>query len=699
VLLAALSLGGCAADTATQVLVVLRAETGFEAARALTVRVERADGTVAFESTEPLTDPLPEPLARVPLVPLDGDATRTFRVRAALLDGSGQRLAELEASGGYTADTLRELSLWFEAACAGVLDCGPGRTCSGGTCLGACFVPTEVGAEPRAAPTCGECQECSDRVCTARAEESPCGCAGDRCRGGACAVARPTTSVVGGQLHTCAGSGGTLYCWGGNRVGQLGTGAGSTTTPTRVDLDGWAETTAAQDHTCAVLIGGARTCWGWNGNAQLGNGAVERRAIGRPTLAPAGDLSWSTLASGWFHTCGLTRDRRLACWGSNSRSASAEPAATEAVVLPTPVDDSVTWSGVTAGGFHSCGVKSDGSLWCWGMNESGELGLGDAADREAPTQVGCTDGRCTTGWTTVGAGSFHTCAIRGAGELWCWGGGQNGQLGVGTNATEDSATLPRACRARRVAQRRRRHLAQLRPPERRQPVVLGPQRPRPARPGRHADAPRTRDRPRPRTHRLAARGRRTRAHLRHRQRSLVVVLGRERRRPAGPRPRRRARDAPRARVHTGALRCAARVRDSEPVNESPATPAWRGTRPGPTQTSSHVRVARMDGCGPAPPAAGPFLAPLRPRATSRVARMDGCGPAPPAAGPILAPLRPRATSAWRGWMGAVRLRRPRDPSWLRSDLEPRPRGADGWVRSGSAGRGTHPGSAQTGSSA
>lgn len=442
VLLTALTLGGCAADTATQVLVVLRAETGFEAARALTVRVERADGTVAFESTEPLTDPLPEPLARVPLVPLDGDATRTFRVRAALLDGSGQRLAELEASGGYTADTLRELSLWFEAACAGVLDCGPGRTCSGGTCLGACFVPTEVGAEPRAAPTCGECQECSDRVCTARADESPCGCAGDRCRGGACAVARPTTAVVGGQLHTCAGSGGTLYCWGGNRVGQLGTGAGSTTTPTRVDLSGWAETTAAQDHTCAVLIGGARTCWGWNGNAQLGNGAVERRAIGRPTPAPAGDLSWSTLASGWFHTCGLTRDRRLACWGSNSRSASAEPAAAEAVVLPTPVDDSTTWAGVTAGGFHSCGVKSDGSLWCWGMNESGELGLGDAADRDTPTQVGCTDGRCTTGWTTVGAGSFHTCAIRGAGELWCWGGGQNGQLGVGTNATEDIA-LPR----------------------------------------------------------------------------------------------------------------------------------------------------------------------------------------------------------------------------------------------------------------
>ncbi len=431
--------GACADDTATQVLVVLRAEAGLEAARALAVEVTRADGTVAYQATHALADPRPEPLARIPLVPLDDDATRTFRVRATLLDAAGAPLAEVEASGGYTAGALRELNLWFERACLGVLDCGRGRTCSGGTCVGACFAPAEPGSEAVARPTCGECQECRDRVCAARADDSPCGCAGDRCQGGACAVARPAAAVFGGHLHTCAGSGGSLYCWGSNRVGQLGTGGASTTAPVRVDLDGWAEGTAAQDHTCAVKIGGGRACWGWNGHAQLGLGRTENRATSRPVDAPDGDPAWSALASGWFHTCGLTRDRRVACWGGNGRGAAGQPLAMERVESPAFVDGAADWTAVAAGGFHACGLKSDGTLWCWGMNESGELGLGDAADRAAPAPVSCVGGACASGWTGLGAGSFHTCGIRGAGELWCWGGGLNGQLGVGAGTSEDSA--------------------------------------------------------------------------------------------------------------------------------------------------------------------------------------------------------------------------------------------------------------------
>ena len=218
------------------------------------------------------------------------------------------------------------------------------------------------------------------------------------------------------------------------RVAQLGIGStSSTNAPVRVDLGGWSEIAAAQDHTCATLSGGARRCWGRNGSAQLGTGGTEDRSNTRPVDAPGGDPLWSTLATGWFHTCGLTRDRQLACWGGNSRSASAEPLGVESVTRPKLVDDARDWAAVAAGGFHSCALKSDGSIWCWGMNESGELGLGDAADRADPAAIPMS------GWTALGAGSFHTCAIRGDGELWCWGGGANGQLGVGTRASDDSS--------------------------------------------------------------------------------------------------------------------------------------------------------------------------------------------------------------------------------------------------------------------
>jgi alpha-tubulin suppressor-like RCC1 family protein len=94
---------------------------------------------------------------------------------------------------------------------------------------------------------------------------------------------------------------------------------------------------------------------------------------------------------------------------------------------------------VTAGGFHACGRKRDGTLWCWGLNGSGELGVGDAVNRFEPVQTGCDAGRCFEDWVAVAAGDFHTCAIREGGELWCWGGGLNGQLGVGPLMDRDSS--------------------------------------------------------------------------------------------------------------------------------------------------------------------------------------------------------------------------------------------------------------------
>jgi alpha-tubulin suppressor-like RCC1 family protein len=432
-------LGACQPDAATQVLVLIRAQPGFDDASQVRVRVEAGDGALAYEGTRSVDPRSPEPLARVPLIPKDGDASRSFRLVAELLNADDQVLARIEANAGYQLDTLSELHLWFDRSCRGVVDCGPGRTCEGGSCVGACFRPSTLGELEASRPECGECQSCSDRVCVAVADDSPCGCPKDRCRGGACTPARPTNTIFGGHLHTCAGSGNDLYCWGSNRVGQLGTGGSSTTSPAKVMGGGWGEGTAAQEHTCVVKIGGTRACWGWNGNAQLGLGVAENQAQRTPIVPTTGDLEWTTLASGWFHTCGLTKTRGLACWGLNQGGASGQAVAVERVLTPTLVDGAEDWSAIAAGGFHSCGLKSDGTLWCWGLNESGELGLGDSADRTTPTQTGCPNGSCLGEWTAIGAGSFHTCAIRADGELWCWGGGLNGQLGVGPLSTEDSA--------------------------------------------------------------------------------------------------------------------------------------------------------------------------------------------------------------------------------------------------------------------
>lgn len=440
VALLSVALLSCGSHPSTQVIVLFHAEPSIRAdAASIRVVVEDAEGEVAHESTRPPPAGV-GPLARVPIVPEGGDATRVFRIVGTLLDATGAEIARAEAVAGYTEDALRELHLWFDESCRGVTTCGDGRTCDRGMCVGACFEPSAPGTTTRSAPSCGECHQCLAKTCAPLTDGTSCGCPGDACSGGQCVTAKPIFSVYGGHLHTCASTRTReLFCWGSNRVGQLGTGGGATASPALVDTGASLLGTgvAATDHTC-WLLGADRYCWGWNDNANLGLGHTDGSPFTTPQPPPSGDPAWDALDSGWYFSCGLTQDGRVLCWGGNSRGESGVDPATDRVATPTAIDDGTDWIELGSGGFHSCAIKRDGTLWCWGMNDSGELGVGDATNRFEEIQSGCPSGDCLSDWTSVAAGDFHTCAIRENGELWCWGGGLNGQLGVGSAVDIDS---------------------------------------------------------------------------------------------------------------------------------------------------------------------------------------------------------------------------------------------------------------------
>jgi alpha-tubulin suppressor-like RCC1 family protein len=84
------------------------------------------------------------------------------------------------------------------------------------------------------------------------------------------------------------------------------------------------------------------------------------------------------------------------------------------------------WASVTAGYDHTCGLRTDGTAWCWGYNRQGGLGVGDVLRRLRPEQVGVD-----TNWATLSGGRYHTCAVRTRGVAWCWGDDIEGQLGDG----------------------------------------------------------------------------------------------------------------------------------------------------------------------------------------------------------------------------------------------------------------------------
>jgi alpha-tubulin suppressor-like RCC1 family protein len=239
-------------------------------------------------------------------------------------------------------------------------------------------------------------------------------------------------SITAGGAHTCGirTKDNALYCWGGNGYGQLGDGTKiNRSIPTRIGDSAWYAIIAGEDfdgsQTCGIEeVGRKLYCWGRNGYGEVGDGTS---GVGTEKITPAkiSDQAWSELATGCFHTCALKADGKAYCWGYNydGQIGDGTSGTGSDKTTPTKAGDG-TWASITAGWHHTCGIKPDGSLYCWGYNESGQLGTGTTTNRSVPTRIG------EDTWTAVTAGDKHTCALNAAdNKIYCWGSNGWGQLG------------------------------------------------------------------------------------------------------------------------------------------------------------------------------------------------------------------------------------------------------------------------------
>jgi alpha-tubulin suppressor-like RCC1 family protein len=183
---------------------------------------------------------------------------------------------------------------------------------------------------------------------------------------------------------------GALYCWGRNPGGEAGLGPDvvQARAPTRVgEADDWVSIAASQHHTCGVRADGSLWCFGSNGHNELGVVAVldDSPVVQEPAQAGS-ELDWKSVAVGWFHTCALKRDDRLFCWG---RAIEGQLGVRSVDPLPAPnlITSPARFTRIALGHFHSCGVDDAGTLHCWGMNEDGQLGVGDLERRHMPVAV------------------------------------------------------------------------------------------------------------------------------------------------------------------------------------------------------------------------------------------------------------------------------------------------------------------------
>jgi alpha-tubulin suppressor-like RCC1 family protein len=249
------------------------------------------------------------------------------------------------------------------------------------------------------------------------------------------------SSIATGRDHSCGivvTPPGAAYCWGSNGYGQLARDDGTTAdSASPVAVGGglvFSSIATGYLHTCGIVVSppGAAYCWGFNGNAQLGDGTYNS-----PTspVAVIGGLTFSSIVTGYVHTCGIVISPPGAayCWGNdNGQLGDGTTSESDDTVSPVAVSGGLAFSSIAAGGLHTCGivVSPPGAAYCWGRNSNGQLGA------ESPAYFSISFVAVTGGlmFSSITTSSYHTCGIivSPPGAAYCWGSNDFGQLGDGT---------------------------------------------------------------------------------------------------------------------------------------------------------------------------------------------------------------------------------------------------------------------------
>ena len=278
---------------------------------------------------------------------------------------------------------------------------------------------------------------------------------------GVVALGAKAVDVQAGDLHSCALlESGEVMCWGSGGDGRLGYGntdaIGDDELPWAAGVVNTGGSVVALDvgyaQTCVILESGYATCWGNNGNRQLGvnnsQSIGDDETPGSVGVINAGD-TLSDIVTGGSHSCALRDDEELVCWGRNhegqlgiDNSLNADWYLSENNIETLIAQLPFAPVQLDLGGSHSCAVLANGRVSCWGTGASGRLGYGDIQDQGDDEPPGDTVQLGPVTPVQVTTGDEHTCALLQGGEVMCWGEGADGRLGYGNTERIGDNELP-----------------------------------------------------------------------------------------------------------------------------------------------------------------------------------------------------------------------------------------------------------------
>lgn len=234
--------------------------------------------------------------------------------------------------------------------------------------------------------------------------------------------------VSGGADHSAViTSSGTIASRGDNTYGQIGDGTTTTASGLTLNITGstyWIKLSCGTNNTLAIKLDGTLWGWGRNDSGQLGDNTVLNKSS--PVQTVSGSNTWSEISCGNSHTLAVKTDGTLWSWGLNHLGQLGDGTT---INKSSPVQiPGNTWSKVYAGIDNSAAIKRDGTLYLWGNNNGGILGDNTAVNKSSPVQT-IAGGQ----WKQVACGNTHTLGIKTDGTVWSWGSDTYGELATFTS--------------------------------------------------------------------------------------------------------------------------------------------------------------------------------------------------------------------------------------------------------------------------
>ena len=229
-------------------------------------------------------------------------------------------------------------------------------------------------------------------------------------------ISNSKTGTAGQNFTLGIRSDNRLFAWGMNTQGQLGIGDTITrSSPSQIGTSSWTSVSAGGSHSLAIRSDGSIWSWGYNDQGQLGYSTL-----------------WTAINTNYNCAFGLKADGSLWSWGANYNGVLGLSTDTIARSSPTQIGTNKTWLSLVQGASNAgAAIRNDNTLWMWGTNTNGELGLGDTIPRSSPTQL-------PGSWSQIFGGNVCMAGTKIDGTLWLWGNNSTGQLGDGTVISKSS---------------------------------------------------------------------------------------------------------------------------------------------------------------------------------------------------------------------------------------------------------------------